>query len=108
LTLAVQIDAGCRRLLWIGKGHTEKTLQEFFDLLGDKLRPTLRYVCSDMWAAYLKVIAERAGYAWHVLDRFHVMANMNKAIDEVRREQARQLSSSRSPRNRGKDGRQQR
>ena len=93
LTLVYQIDAGCRRLLWIGKGHTEKTLQGFFDLLGDTLRPTLRYVCSDMWSAYLKVVAERAGYAWHVLDRFHVMANMNKAIDEVRREEARQLKA---------------
>ena len=93
LTLVYQIDAGCRRLLWIGKGHTEKTLQGFFDLLGDTLRPTLRYVCSDMWSAYLKVVAERAGYAWHVLDRFHVMANMNKAIDEVRRDEARQLKA---------------
>ena len=93
LTLVYQIDAGCRRLLWIGKGHTEKTLQGFFDLLGDTLRPTLRYVCSDMWSAYLKVVAERAGYAWHVLDRFHVMANMNKAIDEIRRDEARQLKA---------------
>jgi len=93
LTLVYQIDAGCRRLLWIGKGHTEKTLQGFFDLLGDTLRPTLRYVCSDMWSAYLKVVAKRAGYAWHVLDRFHVMANMNKAIDEVRRDEARQLKA---------------
>ena len=93
LTLVYQMDAGCRRLLWIGKGHTEKTLQGFFDLLGDTLRPTLRYVCSDMWSAYLKVVAKRAGYAWHVLDRFHVMANMNKAIDEVRRDEARQLKA---------------
>ena len=93
LTLVYQIDAGCRRLLWIGKGHTEKTLQGFFDLLGDTLRPTLRYVCSDMWSAYWKVVAERAGYAWHVLDRFHVMANMNKAIDEIRRDEARQLKA---------------
>ena len=46
----------------------------------------LQFVCSDMWKPYLKVIAKKATQAIHVLDRFHIMANMNKAIDEVRRE----------------------
>ena len=91
VTLVYQIDAGCRRLLWIGKDRTEKTLGTFFDLLGDKLRPTLQYVCSDMWSAYLAAVAERASFAVHILDRFHVMANMNKAIDEVRRMESGQL-----------------
>jgi transposase len=93
VTLVYQIDEGCRRLLWIGKDRTEKTLHGFFDLLGDKLRPTLRYVCSDMWSAYLNTVAERASFTLHVLDRYHVMANMNKAIDEVRRTEVRQLKA---------------
>jgi transposase len=37
------------------------------------------------------VIAERLGQALHVLDRFHVMQKFNKALDEVRAEEARQL-----------------
>jgi hypothetical protein len=37
------------------------------------------------------MIAERAPDAVHVLDRFHVMRLMNKAIDEVRRTEAKQL-----------------
>ena len=44
-----------------------------------------------MWKPYLKVIAECAGQAVHVLDRYHVMAKMNKAIEEVRAEEARRL-----------------
>lgn len=93
VTLVYQIDSGSRRLLWIGRDRTEKTLHGFFDLLGSQLRPTLRYVCSDMWSAYLTTVAERAGFALHILDRFHVMANMNKAIDEVRRAEVRQLKA---------------
>ena len=69
VTLVYQIDEGCRRLLWIGKDRTEKTLHGFFDLLGDKLRPTLRYVCSDMWSAYVNTVAERASFTLHVLDQ---------------------------------------
>jgi len=30
LTMVYQIDAGCRRLLWIGRERTQKTLRIFF------------------------------------------------------------------------------
>lgn len=30
LTLVYQIDDGCKRLLWIGKNRTRKTLESFF------------------------------------------------------------------------------
>jgi transposase len=91
LTLVYQIDAGMKRLLWVGTDRTEKTLHEFFDLLGHAVVPTLRYICSDMWKPYLATIRERAGDAVHVLDRYHIMAKMNRAIDEVRAAEARQL-----------------
>ena len=41
-----------------------------------------------MCQAYLNVVAEQVGHAIHVLDRFHIMKNMNEAIDKVRREEA--------------------
>ena len=46
-----------------------------------------------MWKPYLKVIARKAGQALHVLDRFHIMAHMSKAIDEVRAKEARELAA---------------
>jgi len=39
----------------------------------------------------LKVIARKAPQAVHILDRFHVMSMMSKAIDKVRAEEANQL-----------------
>ena len=59
LTLVYQIDAECRRLLWIGEDRCEATLDRFFDLFGSSLQATLKYVCSDMWKPYLKVLRER-------------------------------------------------
>ena len=81
----------CRRLLWIGKDRREATLHKFFDLLGEAVVPTLEYVCSDMWKAYIKVIRERAGEAVHILDRYHVMSMLSKAIDKVRADETRRL-----------------
>jgi transposase len=91
LTLVYQIDAGCKRLLWIGRDRTAATLERFFDLFGERFAADLKFVCSDMWSGYLEVIARRASSAVHVLDRFHVMALMNKAVDEVRRAEVKRL-----------------
>jgi transposase len=91
LTLVYQIDSGCRRLLYIGAERTAQSLLGFFELLGKKRAKALRFVCSDMWKPYLKVIAKKAAQAVHVLDRFHIMVKLNKAIDEVRRGEVRQL-----------------
>jgi transposase len=91
LTLVYQIDAGCPRLLWIGKERTVKTLLGFFRFFGEARSQALKYVCSDMWKPYLKVIEKKAGQAIHVLDRFHIVAKLNKAIDEVRAGEHRQM-----------------
>ena len=91
LTLVYQIDEGQRRLLWVGEKRTVKTLLRFFRWFGKERSQALGFVCSDMWKPYLKVVAKKAGTAIHVLDRFHIMANMNKAIDEVRAQEAKEL-----------------
>ena len=91
LTLVYQIDEGCRRLLWVGRERRVKTLLRFFRWFGAERSAKLRFICSDMWKPYLKVIAKKAGGAIHVLDRFHIMAKMSKAIDEVRAKESREL-----------------
>jgi transposase len=91
LTVVYQLDANCRRLLWIGKERTEETLRGFFNEFGAERSALLGFVCSDMWKPYLKVIKECAAQAIHILDRFHIVANANKAVDEVRAEEARRL-----------------
>lgn len=93
LTLVYQIDKKCKRLLWVAEDRTEASLRSFFDSVSPSFCRKLRYVCSDMWKPYLTVLKERAGKAIHVLDRFHIMQKMNKAIDEVRAEEAKRLKA---------------
>ncbi|HMB03422.1 MAG TPA: ISL3 family transposase [Isosphaeraceae bacterium] len=91
LTLVYQIDGHAQRLLWVGKDRTAKTFLRFFRMLGKEKSAALEFVCSDMWQPYLKVIAKKAAQAVHVLDRYHLMAKMNQAIDDVRAEEAKRL-----------------
>ncbi|MCB9716950.1 MAG: transposase [Myxococcales bacterium] len=83
LTVVYQIDAHCRRLLWIGEDRTKGASRGFFDWFGLRAR-WLRFVCSDQHKPYLTAIGRQAKQAVHVLDRFHIVQRLNKAIDQVR------------------------
>ena len=92
LTLVYQIDAGMIRLLWIGQERTVESFRKFFTLIGTELADKIEFVCSDMWKPYLKLIAEHCTNALNILDRFHVVAKMNLAIDDVRAAEARRIA----------------
>ena len=91
LTVIYQIDQHCRRLLWVGRRRTKATLLRGLKELGPQVVSDLRYVCTDMWKAYLSVMAKKAGHALHILDRFHIVQHLNKAVDEVRRAESARL-----------------
>jgi transposase len=92
MTLVYQINTGSQRLLWLGKDRTVKTMLRFFHFLGKERNSRIKYVCSDMWKPYLKVIKKKIPRAIHVLDRFHIVQKTNKAIDQVRAEEYRMLA----------------
>ena len=91
-TLVYQIDEGCRRLLWVGKGRSKKTLNGFFDSLNDSIRKAIKVVCTDMCRAYLTVVAKRLDHALQILDRFHIRKMQNEAVNDIRREEAKAMA----------------
>lgn len=93
LTLVYQIDAGARRLLFVGKHRTCKTLLRFFHEFGQERTALLEFVCSDMWRPYLKVIRKKASHALNILDRFHIVKKLNEAVNKVRVEEVKRLRS---------------
>lgn len=97
LTVVYQINDGCKRLLWMGRDRKADTLRDFFTWLGPQRTRKLRFICSDMWKAYLEVLAQLANdgllKAVHLLDRFHIAQNMGKAIDKVRATEAKELKA---------------
>jgi transposase len=92
LTLVYQIDQGMTRLLWVGRERTIKSFRGFFNVIGDPLAAQIEFVCSDMWKPCLDAIREKCSQALHILDRFHIVAKMNKALDEVRAAETREMA----------------
>ena len=50
-----------------------------------------------MWKGFVGVIRKKASGALHILDRFHIMAMMNKAIDKVRAGEAKRMKQAGYP-----------
>jgi transposase len=72
--------------------RTVASFEQFFTMIGEGLAGQIEFVCSDMWQPYLMVIRERCSEAIHILDRFHIVAKMNTALDQVRAGEARRLA----------------
>ena len=70
LTLVYQLDGDGKRLLYVGKKRTIRSLLRFFWELGRERCNRIEYVCSDMWRPYLKVIRKKIPQALHILDGF--------------------------------------
>jgi len=91
LTVVYQLDAGMRRLIYVGQKRTTKTLLRFFFEFGKPRTAALKFICSDMWRPYLKVIAKKAPQALNILDRFHVVSHLTKAVNQVRVDEVKRL-----------------
>jgi transposase len=95
LTLIYQVDAGCRRLLWVGLRRTERSVRRGLKTLGTEVLAGIRVVVSDMWRPYLAVVRKQLPQAVQILDRFHLTALLNKAVDQVRRGEGHALRGQR-------------
>ena len=93
LTLIYQVDSGCKRLLSITQERTAKSFLRGLRSIGMDNLSDVRYWCSDMWRAYIKVINKKFPNAIHVLDRFHIVKKLNEAVDDVRREETKQMKA---------------
>jgi len=80
-----------KRLLWSGAGRSKETLKEFFKEHGKVLKDGVKGVCCDMWQPYIDMVTEHLPDATLVFDKFHITQHLLQAVDQVRRDEAREL-----------------
>ncbi len=84
LTVVVCHDTA--RLVWAAAGRDRKTVEAFFDELGQERCKQIELVSCDMAGWIAGPIADRLPDAVRCVDPFHVIALATDALDEVRRE----------------------
>lgn len=88
MTIFIDLQEG--RILHAVEGRTKYDIQPFLKVLARKAIK-LKAVATDMSRSYSSAVAEYLPKVDIVFDRYYIMAQMNQAIDILRREQQRTL-----------------
>jgi transposase len=84
--LIVVVDHDSGNLVWAKAGRDKKTLEAFFDTLGEQRCHKIRLVSADGAEWIGGVIKQKCQNATLCMDPFHVVQWCTDALDEVRRE----------------------
>jgi len=91
LTIVYDLDSG--DLVWVTEGRRKAGLIDFFDRLDAPVAQGIRAVAMDMWQPFEAAVREALPFAAIVFDRFHVMQQYSKTIDQVRRSEFKNAST---------------
>jgi transposase len=87
------IDLERDRVLYVGDGRTQATLDTFYEELGESGRAGLESVAMDMWPAYISSTQSNVPRAKIVFDKFHIAKHLGDAVDHVRKSEHRSLTA---------------
>lgn len=92
MTIVCDLEAGT--VEYIAEGRKKASLDGFFEGLDAEQREGIEAVAMDMWEPFVLSVQASLphGASKIVFDRFHIMQNMNEAVDRVRRSEHRVLS----------------
>lgn len=91
--VTVVYDLNRSRVVWVGQGKARSTIDTFFnEVLSDYQKKRIEWACCDMSETYIGAINDHCPNAKLVLDRFHIVKALSDAMDEVRKEEWRQVS----------------
>ena len=83
-TIVVDLKSG--RILYVGEGKGADALDGFWKKVKKK-RLDIKYVATDLSAAFISSVYGNCPNAVHVFDHFHVVKLMNEKLDDIRRVQ---------------------
>lgn len=90
--VTVVINARTGELLHMDEGKKKDSLVSFFDKLTTEQKSSIKAVCIDRNGAYRSAIEEQIPQVEIVHDRFHLIMNLNAAVDEIRRAEWRKAN----------------
>jgi transposase len=86
------LEAG--RPIWFGgTDRSEASLAMFYEQLGVERTRQIRLAVMDMWKAFRKATVAHAPQAAILYDKFHVLRQLNDAMDKVRKAEYKRLTN---------------
>lgn len=79
-------DIGRKCILAVLADREKRTLEHWIETLSHQERKAIRFVSIDMWAPYHQAARNKLPHAKVVVDRFHVMKQLNSRLTQLRTE----------------------
>lgn len=95
LTIVAQVTEERTTVEYVGEDRKRESLDAFWESLTEEQLTGVQAVAMDMWEPYLQsTLAHVPGAASKIVhDPFHLVAYMNEAVNEVRKEEHRRLQA---------------
>lgn len=93
ITLVLNGETG--ELLYMNEGKGYDAIKPFFEQMTPKQRENIKTACMDRNASYPKAVKEFCPNAVVIYDKFHIVKNLNDAVDQVRRDETRKAEQDR-------------
>lgn len=90
---SVLIDLVKERVIDVVEGRREESATKLLGELPEPAAASIQAVAMDMWPPYINAVEKLLPEAAIVFDRFHIKKHLNEAIDQIRRQEHRQLSA---------------
>jgi len=85
-------DIGNKRVIEVLENRLKESLDKYFDEIPQEMKSKIKQVSIDMWSPYRDSVIEKLPHVEIVVDRFHVMKNLNDCLTNTRREICREAS----------------
>lgn len=92
--MTVLLDQTTGRVVWMGEGRSEQSLDGFFEGMSSAQKGAIEAVAMDMWEPFIKAIRRHCPQARIVFDLFHLVKAYGEVIDEVRRDEQKKAEAS--------------
>jgi transposase len=79
------IDVDRRKVIWNVAGRTKEIMDKYYEAIGEDNCKAIESIALDGARTYISSAREHAVNALIVCDKFHIVAKVNKAVDDVRK-----------------------
>jgi transposase len=85
--MTVVLDHESGRVVWMGEGRGEATLDAFFAGMTDSQKHNIEAVALDLWDPYIKAVRRHCPHARIVFDLFHLVKAYGDVVKAVRHQE---------------------
>jgi transposase len=89
--VSAKLKNGDVNILAVLDGRKKETVEQFLETIPERLKTTVRRVCTDLYDGFINAVKKVLPRARIVADRFHVAKAYRNCVDDLRKQEMKRL-----------------